>query len=110
MSIRQTRLEHKLEQTRLRAPKVSPAAFMAKVRRLIARRMVADGVVERKDDKPEWSFYFELGEEYRQGKVGANTRSEARSRIKELTGCKTLPTDIIIEKVNADSTRSVGAA
>jgi hypothetical protein len=112
MSIRQTRREFTQQMVRARAPKVSTFEFMARVKRLIKRRMVADGVIEPKTEtKPSWEFYFRKDDgEYAQGKVGANTRGEARAAIKQLTGCKRLPADIIIEKVNADSTGSARAA
>jgi hypothetical protein len=123
MSIRQTRLEYTGQ--RIRGPKLSVEAFMAKVKRLMARRMVSDGAVERKTSTVEWYFkvkfrlptnatYQDIIQKNNEvcGFVKANTRSEARAEIKRVLGVKRLPAGIILfrEVPNADSTRSTSAA
>jgi hypothetical protein len=109
MSIRQTRREYTGRVGG--GPKLSVATFMAKVKRLMKRRMAAAGVLDSPEPSATWEFYFRKDDgEYAQGRVGANTRGEARAAIKKLTGCKRLPTDIIIERANADSTGSARAA
>jgi hypothetical protein len=110
MSIRQTRLEYTTERmARIRAPKVSVAEFMARVKRLMARRMVADGVIESNEKQPA-DWYYEANGQF--GTIRAFTRGEARAAVKRELGVKQLPADLFLTKdvPHEDSTGSARAA
>lgn len=108
MSIRQTRFEHGLIVGR--GARVTAVEFLAKVRRLMGRRMVADGVVEPMNVEPRFSWYYEADIGF--GHVQANTRSEARAAVKRKLGVKRLPADLFLTKdvPHEDSAGSTSAA
>ena len=108
MSIRQTRLEFNLSQTRLRGPKLTADEFMARVKRLMGRRMLADGVVEAKSSEVDWNWCNAAGTIG--GTVRANTKSEARALIKKQLAGPIPPGYLTIERADANSTGSVSAA
>ena len=108
MAIRQTRLEYTNKIGR--GPKVSVSEFMAKVKRLMKRRMAADGVLDKSDDRPRFDWQWSNDAGTVGGTVQANTRGEARAQIKKVLGGPIPPGYITIEKVNADSTGSARAA
>lgn len=108
MSIRQTRREYT---GRIgRGPRLTAIEFMARVKRLMARRMVSDGVVEQKPVTPRFTWYYEADARF--GHVSANTRGEARAAVKQQLGVKRLPANLFLTKdvPHEDSTTSAGAA
>src|SRR5438105_3742326 len=110
MAVRQTRLEYTNKVGR--GPKVSASEFMAKVKRLMKRRMVADGVIEPTSTRPKFDWQWSNDAGTIGGTVQANTRGEARALIKKELGRPITPGYIQIEKVipNADSTGGARAA
>jgi hypothetical protein len=71
------------------------------IRRHFKRRMIEQGLLPAKVEKPPkfvWGFSYE-GEH---SSVTANTRSEARAKIKKLLGLKRLPPHFDLEKIGAN--------
>ena len=95
--MRQTRKQYH-NRLALRGKKIGFDEALARVKREIKRRAIADGVIEdpsQRKPRAEWNWCLED----KDGTVFADTRSEARNLIKKALGVRKLPPDIIIVKV-----------
>jgi len=103
--MRQTRQQYE-NRLPLRSRKIGFEEALARVKREIKRKAVADGVIidpARRPPHHEW--LWALGD--KGGSVRADTRSEARSLIKPLLGLRKkdrLPLDTTIIKVEEGKT------
>lgn len=97
---RMNRIEHgeaMMARQRTKPVKFTRQEINQFVHRNFKRRMISQGLLKLVDKPPKflWSFSHE-GED---GSVVANTRSEARAKIKKLIGLKRLPPHFDLEKI-----------
>ncbi len=102
--MRRTRLEY-YESLPRRPRKIGFHEALAMVKRQITRKAIADGLIlDPRLNPPRYEWHWES--DGQTGIVHANTRSEARSLIKQKLGLRKkdrLPTYVTIVKVDPDA-------
>jgi hypothetical protein len=106
-----SRSQRKDVPNRDRPAKITKTELQGRLYRKVKRRLIADGLIsDPSKARPKFDWHWAVNGEVG-GVIEANTRSEARARIKEQLMVGKLPDGLQIVKVipNADSAKRVAA-
>jgi hypothetical protein len=100
-------MEYRERHMQRRKHKYTYEEVMGYLKREMKRRMIADGlIIDPRNAPPRYKWEWTYADH--KGEVEANTRGEARSRIKAALGIrkKRLPLGVIITRKDNESTRT----